>query len=94
MDLTGEDIWMLLCAPASASSRELATRHGLPLAHVMRVRLHYRLEAWSCPVDDVPCIVCGELVTVGRATAGSDHASCVVPSGTANSGRGHSGDSA
>ncbi len=44
MDLTGEDIWMLLCVSRSISSRELATSHGLPLAQMMRVCLQVRRE--------------------------------------------------
>jgi hypothetical protein len=78
MDLTDENTWHLVCAPASASSRELAITHGLPLAQVMRVRLHYRREPWTCPVDYVPCIVCGELMTIAGASAGSTmhHAQC------------------
>ncbi len=57
MDLTDEEIWMLLCAPRSTSSRDLATSHGLPLAQVMGVRLYYPRNAWTCPVDYVPCAV-------------------------------------
>ncbi len=50
MDLTDEDIWHLVCAPFSTSSRELAIAHGLSLTQVMRIRLHYRREPWTCPV--------------------------------------------
>ncbi len=78
MDLTDEDIWHLVCAPFSTSSRELAITHGLPLAQVMRIRLHYRREPWTCPVDYLPCSVCGELMTIARVTAGPTphHAQC------------------
>jgi hypothetical protein len=78
MDLTDDEIWMLLCAPASASSRDLAASHGLSVAQVMRVRLHYRRDGWTCPVDYVPCSVCGEPMTIARASAGSSphHAQC------------------
>ncbi len=64
--------------PRSTSSRELATSHGLPLAQVIRVRLQVRRDGWTCPVDDVPCTICGELVTVGWTTVGSiaHHAWC------------------
>jgi len=71
MDLTDEDIWHLVCAPRSASSRDLAISHGLPLAQVMRVRLQFRRDAWACRVQYVPCIVCGECMAITRATAGS-----------------------
>ena len=79
MDLTDEDIWHLVCAPFSTSSRELATSHGLPLTQVMRVRVHYRREAWTSPVTYVSCTVCGEPMTIARASAGSSphHVRCL-----------------
>ncbi len=53
MDLTDEDIWHLVCAPFSTSSRELAITHGLPLAQVMRVR-------YSARIDDIVTVQCGD----------------------------------
>lgn len=53
MDLTDDAIWTLICAPRSASSRDLATRHGLPLAQVMRVR-------YSARIDDIVPVQCGD----------------------------------
>ncbi len=71
MDLTDDEIWTLICAPRSTSSRDLATSLGLLLAQVMRVRLQVRCDGWTCPVDHVPCTVCGEPMTIARASAGS-----------------------
>ena len=63
----------------------LATSHGLPLAQVMRVRLQFRREAWTCRVAYVPCTVCGGRMTIGWATAGSNphHGQCRPAQGEA-----------
>lgn len=66
MKLDDEHNWMLVCAPDEVSSASLARAWGVSASTVTHARNRIRRDGWTCPVDYVPCVGCGEWLTNDR----------------------------
>ena len=62
--LSDAAMWLIVCHPGGTAP-ELAVMLGTSASRVRNARYRFRREGWSCRVAYVPCMACGERVTVG-----------------------------
>ena len=57
--LTDAQIWIIVCAEASVTDRQLADALGMGLSTVRNARWRVRRQGWTCAVRYTDCLHCG-----------------------------------